>query len=74
VSRTIRFDDGALFVRLNAMALVGMSAKAKQLTDEERGTIVAAIVRDSADLVKAHTGDTGFTFEISTNVATGRAP
>src|SRR3970040_751140 len=26
LSRTIRFSDGSVFVRLNAMALVGMSA------------------------------------------------
>lgn len=72
VSRTIRFDDGAVFVRLNAMALVGMSAGSKEMGDEDRQRIVAAIVRDSADMVLPHTDDEGFAFELSANVATAR--
>lgn len=73
VSRTIRFTDGNLFVRLNAMALVGMSAGAGAMDDQEKERIVTAIVRDSADTVQAHTGDAGFGYEISANVTTARA-
>jgi len=72
VSRTIHFDDGSVFVRLNAMALVGMSAASRDMSDEERGQIGAAIVRDSADVLRAHTDTTGFAFELSANVATAR--
>src|SRR5262249_10182286 len=68
VSRTIRFADGSLYARLNAVALIGMSAGARDLSDEERGRIATAIARDSADVVRAHTDTTGFAFELVTNV------
>jgi len=68
-SRTIRFRDGSIFVRLNAMALVSMSAQAGTLDDEARQRIIDAIVSDSADLVRSHTDDAGFAYEIGTNVA-----
>ena len=69
-SRTIRFDDGSVFVRLNAMALVGMSTASRDMSDDARGRIVAAIVRDSADVIRRQTDEKGFAFEIGTNVAT----
>jgi hypothetical protein len=72
-ARTIRFPDGVVFVRLNAMALVGMSAKAKELGDEDRQRIVSAIVDDSAELVKLHTDRAGFAYEIGTNVVLATA-
>lgn len=72
LSRTIRFEDGAVFVHLNAMALVGMSALAGEMSDEDRGQIVAAIVRDSADVVRANTDASGFAYEITATVAMAR--
>jgi ubiquinone/menaquinone biosynthesis C-methylase UbiE len=72
VSHTNRFDDGSIFVRLNAMALVGMSAVSKEMSDDERGQIVAAIARDSADVVRRQTDEKGFAYEISANVTTAR--
>lgn len=72
VSHTIRFDDGSVFVRLNAVALVGMSAASKNMSDDERGKIVAAIVHDSADVVRRQTDEEGFAYEISANVVTAR--
>jgi ubiquinone/menaquinone biosynthesis C-methylase UbiE len=74
ISKTIRFDDGSVFVRLNAMALVGMSAASRGMSDVERGQIVAAIVHDSADVIRRRADETEFVFEISTNVTTARAP
>jgi len=71
-SQTIRFQDGSVFVRLNAMALISMSAQASKLQDEEQQRTVDAIVRDSAELVRAHTGDAGFAFEIGANVVLGK--
>lgn len=71
VSRTIRFADGSVFVRLNAMALVGMSA-AKEVGDEERARLLAAITQDSADLLREYTRDSGLVFEFGTNVATAK--
>ena len=73
LERTIRFSDGSTFVRLNAMALVSMSAPSTPLGDDERERLVAAIALDSADLVRRHTDQAGFAFEIGTNVTLARA-
>lgn len=72
VSRTIRFEDGLVFVHLNAMALVGMSAGSKEMADEERERVVAAIVRDSAEVMPLYTDEKGLAFEIAANVLTAR--
>lgn len=72
VSRTIRFEDGSVFARLNAIALVGMSAPAREMSDEDREQTVTAIVHDSAEVVSRNTDDTGLAFELATNVATAR--
>ena len=73
LSRTIRFEDGSVFVRLNAMALVGMSTASTAMSAEEREQVVAAIASDSAALVRAHTDASGFAYEIAATVATARA-
>jgi hypothetical protein len=72
-ARTVRFTDAAAFVRLNAMALVGMSAASRSLRDEEREQTVAAIAADSAGLVRAQNDGTGLAYDIAAVVATGRA-
>jgi hypothetical protein len=71
LSRVIRFDNGAAFVHLNAMALVGMSAGSKELSDEARARMVEAVVRDSIEAVGPYTDEKGMAFELSTNLATG---
>jgi SAM-dependent methyltransferase len=73
VSRTIRFTDPSVFVRLNAMALIGMSAGSKTMSDEERGRVLAAVVRDSAEVISPYTDAAGLAFELSTNLATAAA-
>lgn len=73
LSKTIRFRDGTVFVRLNAMALVGMSAQATRLDDQGRQRIVQAITSDSADVVRAHNDDAGFAFAIGANFVSARA-
>jgi SAM-dependent methyltransferase len=72
-TRTIRFPDGVLFTRLNAMALVGMSAGAKDLTEAERERLVNVIVRESTTVMMEHTDAEGFAYEIGTNVTTAEA-
>jgi len=72
-SRTVRFDDGAVFVRLNAMALIGMSASSGSLDGEDRERVLGAIARDSASLVTRHTDEAGFAYEIGTNVVLAKA-
>ncbi len=69
-SHTVRFPDGAAFVRLNAIALVGMSAEAKTMSDDERERRVQTIVRDSADLLAGHSDANGLSYELASNVAT----
>jgi SAM-dependent methyltransferase len=71
-TRTIRFSDGAGFCRLNAMALVGMGAAAKDLDDDERERLVDAIVRDSNPIITAHSDNMGFSYDIATNLTTAR--
>jgi hypothetical protein len=72
-SRTIRPSDGSAFVRLNAMALVSMSATSAALEDEARQRLIATIVRDSADVVRLHTDQAGFAYECGTNMTLARA-
>ena len=55
------------------MALVGMSAAAKGLTDEQRAQTSSAIVADSAGVLGPYTDPAGLSFEISSNIATARA-
>ncbi|HEX6251837.1 MAG TPA: methyltransferase domain-containing protein [Gemmatimonadaceae bacterium] len=71
-TRTIRFDDGPAFLHLNAMALVGMSSAAKDLSDEARSEAVKLIVSDSQSVLAAHTDAGCFAYEIGANVATAR--
>ena len=68
VSRSIRFEEGAVFVRMNAMALVGMSAGGGTLGAEERGRVIDAIVADSAPVSRGERA--ALSFEIATNLAT----
>jgi ubiquinone/menaquinone biosynthesis C-methylase UbiE len=73
LSRTFRFTDGSVFVRLNAMALVSMSAASGTLDDDARQRVVATITHDSAELIRIHTDEAGFEYEIGTNVILARA-
>ena len=71
LSRTMRFDDGASLVRMNAMALVGMSAAAKAMDSAERQRVLQTIVSDSAPVLQAYT-EGSLVFELSTNLAMAR--
>ncbi len=72
MSCPVSFEDGEIFVRLNAMALVGMSAAGKQLTVEERSRVADTIVSDSAEALAPYTNGRELSFEISANIAMGR--
>ncbi len=72
VSRQVRYADPGPFVRLNAMALVGMSAAGPALGEAERAEAVEAVVRDSAAVVAANSGAAGLAYELATNLATAR--
>jgi hypothetical protein len=70
VSRTIRFGSNVPFERLNAMALVGMSAAGRTMSPEERMRAVDTIAGESAPAVQRYAAESGIAFESSTNLAT----
>ena len=72
VMRMIRFTDPAIFVRINTMALVGMSPASSTMKDDERARLVDAIVEESAAIVRQYTTAGELAFELGANVATAR--
>jgi SAM-dependent methyltransferase len=70
VSRTTRFVEGAVLVRLNSMALVGMSAGSAELSDEERARLVSTLVEASAAVLGPYADGKGLAFETSAIVGT----
>jgi len=72
VSLTIRFADAATFVRMNAMAFVGMSPAGRAMNDHERKTVVDAIASASTPVLKSYNDGSAIAFDLSTNFATGR--
>lgn len=71
-SRTTRFADGGVFVRMNAMALVGMSKAASSMDDGARAKALAAIADEGVAVLPGYSGAEGLAFEMTTNVATAR--
>ena len=47
LAHDVQFADGALFARLNAMAVIGMSEKGKTMSEAERGELAGRIAADS---------------------------
>jgi ubiquinone/menaquinone biosynthesis C-methylase UbiE len=72
ISRTIRFADGTVFLRMNAMALVGMSAAGKTMDDQGRQTITETIVGESLPVLSAYSDGSGLAFALGTNLATAK--
>lgn len=70
VSRIMRFEEDAPFLRLNTMALVGMSAAGKAMSDQERKRVMETIVSESAPVLSFYTDETALVFELRTNLAT----
>jgi ubiquinone/menaquinone biosynthesis C-methylase UbiE len=72
ISRTIRFEEGEPFLRLNTMALVGMSAAGKSMDDQERKRVIEAIMNDSAPVARSYGDAIELAFKLSTNLATAK--
>ena len=72
-SHEVRFADGALYARLNAMAVIGMSEKGKTLNEAERGELAARIASDTQRAIERSTTDGAWVFPLTTNIATARA-
>lgn len=70
--REICFQDGGLFVRLNALALLGMAESSSTMTDQERDRAIDAIAADSTEVVRTNTDHRGFVYEIGTTIVTAR--
>ncbi len=71
--RTVRFADGATFVRLNAMAVIGMSAAGKAMPEPERIATAGRVADASAEVLRRHTDGGGLAFTLATNLAFARA-
>jgi ubiquinone/menaquinone biosynthesis C-methylase UbiE len=69
VTRTVRMTGADVFPRLNTMAIVGMSAAAKAMSDEQRANVVAAITKDSIDATSRYVEGDDFVFDLVSNLA-----
>jgi ubiquinone/menaquinone biosynthesis C-methylase UbiE len=69
ISRITRFEDGTPFLRLNTMALVGMSTAGKAMGDQERKRVVDLIVSESAPVLECYSDGSALAFELRTNLA-----
>jgi ubiquinone/menaquinone biosynthesis C-methylase UbiE len=72
VTQTVRIDDGPTFARLNTMAVIGMSAAAKALPDEERARVINEIVNQSMTAMQPYLDGGAVVFELRSNLAIGR--
>jgi hypothetical protein len=70
VTHDVQFADGALFARLNAMAVIGMSEKGKTMSEAERGELAGRIAAESQDVIAKATKNGAFVLALSTNIAT----
>jgi ubiquinone/menaquinone biosynthesis C-methylase UbiE len=68
----VRFDDGTLFARLNAMAAIGMTEKGKALSDGDRAALAGQIAAESQPVIARYSKDGKFVFSLPTNIAVGR--
>jgi len=66
----VQFADGALFARLNAMAVIGMSDKGKAMSETERGELAGRIAAESGDAIARATKQGKFVLPLTTNIAT----
>jgi hypothetical protein len=69
VTRPIRMIGGAtVFPSLNTMAVVGMNAAAKAMSEERRAQVVSAIGQDSTEAVKPYLQGDDIVFDLHTNI------
>jgi ubiquinone/menaquinone biosynthesis C-methylase UbiE len=73
LAKTARFPDGATFIRLNTMALVGMSAAAKTMDERTRAEVVDQIAADSTPVLSRYSDAGELVFDLASNVAIARA-
>ena len=69
VAHDVHFADGALYARLNAMAVIGMSDTGKSLGEAERGELAGRIAVESQDVIAKATKNGVFVVPLTTNLA-----
>lgn len=69
VAHDVEFADGALFARLNAMAVLGMSERGKAMSEAERGELAGRIAAESRDVIGANTRNGLFVLPLTTLLA-----
>lgn len=70
LARTLALPDAGAFLRMNAMAIVGMSGAGKGLDDAAREALVSAIAEGSAAACARYISGGQLSFEAATTVAT----
>jgi ubiquinone/menaquinone biosynthesis C-methylase UbiE len=70
--QAIRFADTPTFIRLNSMAVVGMSAAGKSMTDEQKGQAAAQLAEASSGVAERYADRGELVFDIASNIATAR--
>jgi ubiquinone/menaquinone biosynthesis C-methylase UbiE len=73
MSHDVRLGDGALYARLNAMAVIGMTAKGKAMNESERAELAGRIAADSQELIARFTRNGAFLLPLTSNIAIARA-
>lgn len=70
LAHDVQFSDGALYARLNAMAVIGMSEKGKAMNDAERNELAARVATESHDVIAKATRSGMFVLPLTTTIAT----
>lgn len=70
LAHDVQFADGALFARLNAMAVIGMSEKGKAMNETGRGELAERIAAESQDVIGRATTNGVFVLPLTTLLAT----
>ena len=73
IKKRIHFDNAPALIRLNSMALVGMSTGAGELGGDRRTSLIDQIVADSEPVIARYADGNGISFDLSTNLAIGIA-
>jgi ubiquinone/menaquinone biosynthesis C-methylase UbiE len=72
VAHDVRFGDGALFARMNAMAVSGMSEKGRAMNEAERVEIASRVAVESQDVIAKASNNGIFVLPLKTNFGMAR--
>ena len=71
IAHGVQFADGALFARLNAMAVIGMSDKGKAMSEADRGELAGRIAAESQAVIAKATKNGTFEIPLTSTLALG---